>query len=454
MPAASLRVRLTAAFALVALVATGLFAAQTYVANLAQFRRDVLEQDRSSMLRGLASYYAAHGSWDGVRQFVDDMSDLHPPPGVTPPAEPDGPYAAVDADGVVVLPVLGMPAGRKLAADALAGGEPIVVAGKRVGTLLTTKSALRPSPGEHVFIDRTREALLVGGLGSLAVAVACGLGLGWWFAGPLQELTAAARAIARGELEQRVRVRSRDEVGQLAEAFNRMSEDVARQVRLRRRMTADVAHDLRTPLTVIAGYVEAMRDGTLPATPERLELVYAEVEHLQRLVADLRVLSQADAGELRLNLQALSPAELARHVARAHEHAARLRGVELTVEEGTNGTRVLGDEAQLARVLHNLVDNALEHTPAGGRVTIATSVERGRVLLAVRDTGSGIAPEDMPRVFDRFYRADRARSDAEAHSGLGLAIVRALVEAHGGAVDATSTPGQGTDLVVRLPRAG
>jgi signal transduction histidine kinase len=217
-------------------------------------------------------------------------------------------------------------------------------------------------------------------------------------------------------------------------------------------MTGDVAHDLRTPLTTIAGYVEAFEDGTLEPTPERLKLLANEVSNLQHLVGDLRMLSQADAGELRLNLQPLSPAALIERAASAHQRRAEQRGVALTMAGSTNGATVLVDEARMARVFDNLVDNAVQHTPPGGRIVLEVTSAPDAVVFTVRDSGAGIPPDDVPHVFDRFYRADKARG-ADGHSGLGLAIVRALVEAHGGTVRASSRLGEGTEMVAVLPVA-
>jgi signal transduction histidine kinase len=230
-----------------------------------------------------------------------------------------------------------------------------------------------------------------------------------------------------------------------------MSREVARAHSVRRQMTADVAHELRTPLTVIAGYIESMRDGVLLPTPERLSVIYTEIEHLQNLVSDLRTLTQADAGELKLNKQWINSGELLQQAHAIFEHQAAQKGVNLgvIVTEGLPPVEV--DEARLAQVMGNLLSNALRYTPAGGRIELGTALDGGRVTLTVRDTGQGIAPEDLPFVFDRFYRADKSRADENGESGLGLAIVKALVEAHGGTIEAESVVGSGTTFLIHLP---
>jgi signal transduction histidine kinase len=216
-------------------------------------------------------------------------------------------------------------------------------------------------------------------------------------------------------------------------------------------MTADVAHELRTPLTVIAGYIESMRDGDLAPTPERLSVIYDEIEHLQHLVGELRTLTQADAGELKLNTQPVKPDELLQHAYSVFEHQAAQKGVRLERRVMKGLPPVIVDEARMAQVLSNLLSNALRYTPAGGVIEMEAARDGDRVTLAVRDTGPGIDPEDLPLVFNRFYRADKSRAEENGESGLGLAIARAIVEAHGGQVEARSEgQGRGSTFVIQL----
>jgi signal transduction histidine kinase len=282
-------------------------------------------------------------------------------------------------------------------------------------------------------------ALLIGGL------------LARWITRPLRELTVAAGEIAAGNLDRRVPVRSRDELGVLAVQFNQMSADLERAKQLRRQTTADIAHDLRTPLTVLSGYLEALHDEVLKPTPARFATLYAETQLLLRLVEDLHTLALADAGELRLVRQAVAPGQLLERVAAAHQHAAAQQGVDLQVQAPEPMPEVWVDPERMNRVLTNLVGNALRYTPAGGRVTLSVHTTPAQVQMIVADTGSGIVPEHLPNIFERFYRADPARQAATGGSGLGLAIVKSLVEAHGGQIAVASTLGQGTAFTIVLP---
>jgi signal transduction histidine kinase len=282
-------------------------------------------------------------------------------------------------------------------------------------------------------------------------------------------MTAAVQRMEQGQLEQQVAVRSQDELGELAAAFNSMSASLNRANQLRRQMTADIAHDLRSPLAVMSGYLESLRDGVLKPTPERFEVLYTEAQHLQRLVDDLRTLSLADAGELTIARQRLSPGELLVRLSAAYHGQAEARGVDLTVEIAPAVPEISVDPERMAQVLGNLVRNALAHTPAGGTIGLSARPEDGLlpefslrgngsspvVALTVRDSGEGMSPEVLAHVFERFYRGDSARSNGGqpyGSSGLGLAIAKALVELHGGQITAHSPgPGQGSEFTVRLP---
>ena len=256
--------------------------------------------------------------------------------------------------------------------------------------------------------------------------------------------------MAAGQLKQQVAVTSRDELGELAGAFNQMSADLDRLQRSRRRMTADIAHDLRNPLTVIGGYVESMREGVLDATPERLDAMQMEVKHLERLVDDLRTLSQAESGELSLNREAVSPVRLLERMRQSYQPLADKQAITLRLDAGPGLHEIDADPDRMAQVLGNLISNALRYTPEHGEIVLGAQEDSSSVALTVADNGQGIPPEALPHVFDRFYRANSARTRADK-SGLGLAIARSIVEAHGGCITAESLPGVGTTMKITLP---
>lgn len=266
---------------------------------------------------------------------------------------------------------------------------------------------------------------------------------------PLRALTAAARQPP--EHHARVAVTTKDETGFLAAAFNDLTARREQMEAQRKAMVSDIAHELRTPLTNIRGWLEVTRDGLLDPDPGLIASLHDEALQLQHIIDDLRDLAAGDAGTLRLHREPLAADELIGQVAAAHRSRAEAADIHLRADSGP-GLWMDADPVRMRQVLGNLVSNALRHTPARGTVTLSARQTADEAVLTVRDTGDGIAPEDLPHVFERFWRAEKSRSRRTGGSGLGLSIVRQFVEAHGGTVTADSTPGSGTVFTVRLPR--
>ncbi len=287
------------------------------------------------------------------------------------------------------------------------------------------------------------------GIGALALALL----LSRRIVSPVEALTVAARRMEKGDLSQRVEVRSRDEIGDLAHAFNAMADSLARQEQLRRTMVADVAHELRTPLSNIRGYLEAVRDRVLQPDAQVVDSLHEEAMLLARLVDDLQELALAEAGQIKLAPRPADIGSLIEKALAALRPQLVTKGVEAKVSLPDGLPEVEVDPERIGQVLHNLLDNALHYTPAGGEISITATKEGNEVEVRVRDSGPGIAPEHLPYVFERFYRADPSRARATGGAGLGLAIVRQLVQAHGGHVRAESETGRGATFTFTLPVA-
>ncbi|NJK82135.1 MAG: HAMP domain-containing histidine kinase [Chloroflexaceae bacterium] len=267
---------------------------------------------------------------------------------------------------------------------------------------------------------------------------------------PLATIANAAQEMAAGRLDVQVPEARIKEFNDLALAFNRMSSALAEADRQRKQMTADIAHELRTPLSIIKARLEGVQDGIYHADSTQIERLLHETALLERLIEDLRLLALAEAGQLPLYTEPTAPRDLLENVAAAFAEQAAAQGVRLCVEAPADLPAVLVDPQRLTQVLANLVSNALRHTPEGGSVTLAGSATLQGVLLAVHDTGRGIAPDDLPHIFDRFWKADRARRRSGG-TGLGLAIARQIVLAHRGEITARSTLGTGTTITITLP---
>jgi two-component system, OmpR family, sensor histidine kinase BaeS len=463
----SLTAKLTLAFLLVGLTGAILVALLVGQRTRSEFDRFLSERDQATLMQALGNYYAKQNSWDGVGAMLAGTPQLD--------MYSRGVELA-DAQGVIVFGNHPTPLGQIAPATTLRSGSAVQVNGQTVGYALFPPNDRPKQPGpppDVAFLDRVTWATAISAGIAALIALILGVALARTLTRPIRELTAATQAMARGKLDQRVTVRSRDEIGELATSFNQMSADLAHASQLRKQMTADLAHDLRTPLSILMGYTEGLQDGRLNGSSTLYTIMHGEVQHLQRLVEDLRVLSLADAGELPLNRRAVDPSALLERTGLAYIDKAEQQGVTLRVEPDAALPSIAVDTDRMTQVLNNLVSNALRYTPEGGEIALeATTDERPTtkedgsashsfvhrpssfVILKVRDTGSGIEAADLPFIFDRFYRADQSRQRIDSNaSGLGLAIAKAIVEAHGGTLAVESHPQVGTTFTITLPVA-
>jgi len=448
---------------------------------------------QKTYVAALADYYVAHdGSWNGVEQRLNGSPFGGPTSFLG--------YALADADGrVVVSNDRNYPQGHVLPPAQLERGTPVTARGARVGTflLLRPTQGIRPGPinqdGPPDFFWPVLRGFLFAGLGLASALLLLAALFARRLTRPLRGITAAAQALAAVQLDVQASGARVRELDDLASAFNAMARALAQADRQRRQMTADIAHELRTPLTIIKGRLEGLQDEVYSATPDEIERLLGETALLERLIDDLRLLALAEAGQLPLYPETLDARDLLRGAASAFEGQAAAQGVALRVEASDDLAQVEADPQRMAQVLANLVANALRYTSSGGEIRLSANADdrpatelagdketerraeltnmtplvspssrqlvakppidgrRPSVVFRISDTGQGIAPEDLPHIFDRFYRADRARARGSGGAGLGLAIARQIVVAHGGTIWAESEPGQGTTISVALP---
>jgi signal transduction histidine kinase/type II secretory pathway pseudopilin PulG len=349
---------------------------------------------------------------------------------------------------LVVIP----PAGSGTATGVESPGQPTSGEHDAKASLIVARLPRREgNPNQAGFLDSVNKELLI----AMAVAGLVALLLTWLLSrrilGPVEALTAAAGRMEKGDLSQHVEVKSRDEIGKLAHAFNSMTDGLSRLEQLRRNMVTDVAHELRTPIANIRGYLEAMQDGIVKPDPNIIESLHEEAMLLTRLVEDLQELELAEAGKLKLVPQRVEPADVIEKAVTATQPAAAEKEISLKAELPSNLPEIDADPERIGQVLRNLLNNAIKHTPTGGRVDVAACTRGSVIEVSVKDSGPGISPDHLPHIFDRFYRADQSRARSTGGTGLGLAIVKELVEMHGGQVRAESTPGHGAAFYFTLP---
>ena len=441
----SLVIKLSLAFLLVSLAGIALVAFFAGRASANAFGSFVDGEEARVLVEQLANYYEANGGWDNLGRVGVG--------GVWANNGRERPFAVVDEQERVVLSGLGQTVGDRAPRGWLDRGIPIEVGDAQVGLLIFAEGRGRglPPPPRSEFSGRVNQGILLAALGATAVSLTLGIILARSLTRPIQEITQATQAVAQGDLTQQVPVRSDDELGKLATSFNQMSTDLAHSRDLRRQMTADIAHDLRTPLSLILGHAEALSEGVLPPTPETFGIIYDEAQRLNRLVEDLRLLSLAEAGELSLAVRPTLPQSLLERAVAAHNPAARQKQIQLILDAPESLPQVAVDPDRMAQVLDNLLNNALRYTPEDGRIHLSATQTETAVRLSIQDSGSGMNEAELAHVFDRFYRADKARQRHEGGSGLGLAIAKSIVESQDGRIWAESTPGQGATFIIELP---
>ena len=315
---------------------------------------------------------------------------------------------------------------------------------------LMEKYHVSPTDTHQMFTDAVHRYLIWATLASTALAVLLYFVLVKRVLGPLQKMTDITRKIAAGDYSARVPIRSRDEVGQLAEAFNRMADSLQQIEQLRKSMTIDVAHELRTPLTNIQGYLEALIDGVVSASRETYELLLEETLRLVRLVEDILQLAKADAARTDLQKENVSLKAVIDAVVDSFGSRFDQKGVGIEMQFDALADALFVDPTKLTQVVRNIIQNAWEYTPAGGNLSIRAQLGSGEIKVVFSNTGGEIAETDLPFIFERFFRGEKSRSRKHGGAGIGLAIVKELIEAHGGQVGAEISGGQ-THIWFSLP---
>ncbi len=406
--------------------------------------------------------YVESRSWQSVQDWLDTVAPGGRGPGMIEGRGGMGMMRQMHGGSwLLVAPNSGQPLignAAPVAAEELANGAPLTVAGQVVAVLVATNHmSMMIGPAEQQVIDQVNRATLIAaGVAALAALLIGGL-LVSNLLRPLRRLEAGMAQVAQGQFDVQVEVRNRDEIGQLAIGFNQMAANLHQQEALRQRMVTDIAHELRTPLSVVQGNLQAILDGIYPLELSEIRTIAEEISLLTRLVNDLHELALAEAGRLPLTLQSTPVADVLQHMAESFRPLTAVQSVTLTVEPAHEPVQVLADPDRLQQILYNLLGNALRHTSKAGTIHLsAVLAGDNRVRFTIQDTGSGIPAADLPYIFDRFYRVDKSRTRTDSYtssSGLGLAIVKSLVEAQAGRVGVESREGMGSRFWFELPGA-
>jgi signal transduction histidine kinase len=452
----SLRFRLLISFLAVILITVGtvsFFVARSSWDQIRAYEEQTnsVRENRAASL--ISSYYTANGNWDGIQDLVATLAAME-----------QRRIIITDANNIVIADSENNLLGKEYHQNEEGiqlykrsfGMPPMfgqmgqqgqinpanLIATLYVSPLVSTVTSLIRSI--NIF-------LLWGTLLAVVIALIITFFISRRITSPIQALTKSARRLGKGDFSQRVNIKSKDEVGELAQTFNLMAGNLEHTEKLRRNMVADVAHELRTPLSNVSGYLEAIRDDVVKPDKATIASLSEEVALLTRLVDDLQELTLADAGELKLVRQPEDIAQLIAQSVTVIQPKIDCKGLTISTEVQNNLPPVNIDYYRIGQVLRNLLENAYKHTSGGGKITVTARLENDLVKVSVADTGEGIPAEDLPNMFERFYRVDKSRARAGGGSGLGLTIVKRLVEAHGGSVAVESTLGKGSSFTFTLP---
>lgn len=418
------------------------------------FFKDFVVQYRTARLEQWAGIFTAHylqkDGWEGIEDIFEESAHRRGRGGRLLPGDQ---LILADAEGKVILDT-GEPSleNRVLSKATLAGGLPIEVEDMRVGTLFLNPVSPQGTVSlEEEFSRSLTDAIFWGGVIAVLLAVVLSLFFARKIVSPLYRLNAGVEEFTRGNFKARVIVDSQDEIGKLGEAFNKMAESVEKSEELKRNMTADVAHELRTPLSILQGNLESLQAGIIKPDPEIISSLHDEIIRITMLVNDLQDISLAEAGRLNLNLFKINLKELFHKVSQTFQYEIALKRIKFEKNIPEEDIILKIDRNKIMQVLINLVGNAIRYTPEEGNITLGAQVKEDRVVIYVSDNGPGVKPEDLPYIFERFYRSRKEYPKKDGGSGLGLAIAKSFVEAHGGSIWAENRPNGGSTFFFSLP---
>jgi len=455
----SISVKIT--FVLVVVSIIGALFTSFYIQNQTQkaFDNFIRDQDQQVLVEALTEYYSATGSWEGANipfQQVYPFAQHNNQAGGQQGNQPNTniPFTLVSSSGKIIDTNPG-PGGPKPGAtvplEEIEKGISLEVEGKVVGWLIpATIQGPRNNPQKN-FLNTVQQGLVISSIVTLLIALILGGFLIQSFTRPIRKLAGATEKVSGGELGYQVDIQSKDELGKLASSFNRMSADLEKADLARKQMTADIAHDLRTPLTILQGYTEVLSEGKMAGTPEIYQTMHQQAQYLGYLIDDLKTLSLLDSEELNFQIQNVDPALILQQVKSAFLPLAQEKGIDFSLEGESNLPRVDLDPGRLTQILGNLINNAIQVLSFGGKIVLKSYQEGDKLILEVADDGPGISEKNLPLIFNRSFRTDSSRSSEFGSSGLGLAITKKLVEAQGGEITAVSTLGEKTIFRVTFP---
>jgi len=462
----SISIKITLVLVIVSLV--GALFTTIFIQNQTKnaFDNFIHNQDQQVLTQALVDFYSTNNRWQGVDQVFNRITlygsnsfgnaEKWENDQIRPFNRIEGaqPFVLATDSGLILAGGAGHTGyqpGDTLSTKELKNGIKLESDGELIGWLVVVPFPQPRNNPQQNFLDTLQKALIISSLVTLLIALILGGVLIQSFTRPIRKLANATEAVAGGDIGYQVEIKSRDELGRLAASFNSMSSDLEKSDRARKQMTADIAHDLRTPLSILYGYTEAMSEGKLDGNSDIYQIMHQQAKHLNYLIDDLRILSLLDSGELTFQIQNIDPAIILHQIMAAFQPIAKEKEIEFSQEIMKDLPRVDLDPDRLAQILGNLLTNAIQVLSPGGKVKLSAASHEKNLVIQVTDDGPGITSDDLPNIFNRFYRSDKSRQVDQGSSGMGLAISKKLVEAQGGLISVASEPGVETTFTIRLP---
>lgn len=452
-----LKTKLTLSFILLVLIMASilfLYTEQVIDKRFNEYLYQNLEVSLNEWQTLLQEYYKKYG-WDGIKEFLqipqaDATNGFGYGRNKTGIFRPTGNVLVIDANNIVIADQRGELVGQQVKEEGLV--KEIINDGRVVGKVMIIRD--KPSPFiniEQNFMESFRKSIILGSLLTIIIAVLLSLILSRHITKPLEQLMEGIQRVRSGDKTNRIKIETKDEFEKIGNAFNEMTEQLRKNEEARRTLVADVAHELRTPLSVLQGQLELIQDGVLPLNQENTAKLNDEVLRLSRLVNDLQQVSLAEAGKLPLKLSETNISELINDVIFNFQFLAEEKGIKIIYNNSIVNRKIKIDRDRIKQVLINLIGNALKSTGENGKIVITSEEIEEKLIVSIQDTGIGIAKEHLPYIFDRFYRTDTGRNREAGGSGLGLAITKGYVEAHNGTITVESELGKGTTFTFSLP---
>lgn len=400
-------------------------------------------------------YYLSRGSWQGIENLrIMGMGwSMMRGSGMMGKGMARQGVVLTDTQGTILHHPQIEQIGSSVNKNLLSQGEPIKIENRIVGYLFPAELFIPEARDlEQKYISSVLKAVIRGTIITSLFAIALGI---WWsrkLTKPLEALAQASQKVARGDFNNYISVNSRDEIGSVAQAFNTMAQELDKSQKIKKQMFADISHELRTPLTILGSRLEAALEGSEELDNTKVSLLYDEVIRLQGLVKELQDLGRLEAGQIKLEKSPINLEQFTTNLKALLEAEAAARNIELIIDLSPQLKTFWADPQRLKQIILNLLSNAFRYTPERGKVIFKVYPNNGQIYFEIIDTGPGIKKEDLPYIFQRFYRADKSRDRTTGGTGLGLAIAKGYVEAHGGKINVESEIGQGTKFIVSLPQ--